>query len=144
MFASDGTNSRGTHRCQERRAEGDRRSPCERGQACERSHEPSRSRRRYCRSCDSQASGKVINWSTKPLNSPPVSQHIWFQAGHVNAHGCHEPAGVTVPGVAVVDASICICQWRLRCLRPLLRPLTGPQSLETHSLSLSMLRSDPS
>ena len=42
----------------------------------------------------SQASGKVINWSTKPLNSHPVSQHIWFQAGQVNAHRCHEPAGV--------------------------------------------------
>ena len=49
--------------------------------------------------------------------------------------------GSTVPGVAVVDASMCICQWKLRCLRPLLRPLTGPQSLETHPLSLSMLRS---
>ena len=44
----------------------------------------------------SQATGKVLNWSTKPLNSHPVSQHtcICFQAGQVNAHRYHEPAGV--------------------------------------------------
>ena len=54
----------------------------------------------------SQASGKVINWSTKPLTSPPISRHIWFQAGHVKAHRCHKAAGVVQyqPGVAVVDA----------------------------------------